>query len=126
MCGIVSTFVPSKPNNMNFRVGQKVVCVRTDNGAESLSKNKVYTILGVSDTANCRCRMPVIDIGCKHDTDGGICRHCFGPGSPLGSPVWFMASRFRPVVDLTSSLAIEGLCGVVDERPELVDAPAHV
>jgi len=77
----------------NFRVGQKVVCVNTDN-APTLEMDRVYTIVSV--------------LGAKFPSRLGTYEYgvTVAEAAPLPGSIGFAACRFRPVVERKTDIGI--------------------
>lgn len=79
---------------MNFRVGQKVVCVNTAGNAH-LCVDAIYTVQAFVPNAFQN------DMGMGFD---GV--HLVGVGHPPSNDVPFYATRFRPLVEPTTDISI--------------------
>jgi hypothetical protein len=73
---------------MNFRVGQKVVCIDATDCELSLSENAIYTITSI--------RHPYLRVDCKPGL--GI----FGDEVARG----YYSTRFRPIVERKTDISI--------------------
>jgi len=105
---------------MNFYVGQKVVCVKS--GWFGLtSAGKTYT---VSDVSNCGCGPSLLLVGVENSP--GRCGTTCKCGYEWLVGKWNDAARFRPIDDLTASLARTESERIVEERPDHVNVPQTV
>lgn len=115
---------------MNFKVGQKVVCVSVSPNSNVcrhvstvLKKGAVYTIKSIS--YNSCCGKMLLDVGIKSDADEVKCT-CGRIRKKTGNIWEFDASRFAPIIENTSTADIANqifeTCNDVKEIkiPELV------
>lgn len=95
-----------------FYVGQKVVCVDSENTVSIhkmlFNKNQIYTVHSIKKT-NC-CKLWVINIGIKDDADILICP-C---GKESKNDNHFRASRFKPLQQ--QSFPLISLSKVIEEQ----------
>lgn len=99
---------------MNFKVGQKVVCVKPHPDG-ILEVGKTYTVLNINSECNC----DAIDVGIKANCQIGQrvrCTQC--DTVVMKSSVWFLlSSRFAPIIENTSTADIANQ--IFEQHPEL-------
>lgn len=82
----------------NFKAGQKVVCVSSN---EAVVKGKIYNVIEVFV---CKCgevKLKVNAPSVSHLYKGAYCISCGYRHSPA-DPDYYKASRFRPISDIHS------------------------
>jgi hypothetical protein len=93
----------------NFKIGQKVVCVRT-HSAGLIKKGIIYIIETI---VQCPCGKTVLNIGTNNHTCCSVCGHSFG-GSFLCSTL------FRPLQHKYNLIKNSELIEVIEET---IDSP---
>lgn len=88
-----------------FRIGQKVVCVKT-HSENLVIKGKIYTVLNT----NCPCNCNAVDVGIVDDSPYGIFKavKCYQCNSIYSyGKIWWISSKlFAPLQDDGSRLAL--------------------
>lgn len=94
---------------MNFKIGQKVVCVnaRSLNGVPNfLRKDTVYIIAGIQ---TCHCGRVLLDVGTAADATGYRCFHCKEHVADSDSILWHYCERFAPLLEDEAEEAVTEL-----------------
>lgn len=115
-----------------FRVGQKVVCVKTHSRGFVVAGNQ-YTITGVFDLCGCEEYVTVGVAGYYDDGSRykiGWRAHCSRCKIPWRTPTMeklISSTLFRPLIeDLTAELARKEAERIVIERPDLINEPEPI
>ena len=103
---------------MSFYVGQKVVCVKT----HSAGVTRAGQVFIVRAVMICTCGHVTIDVGSVSYCSQTLCALCHRTYDS-GDRWPEAASRFRPIEDLTTSLAETEVKRQVIERPDHVNEP---
>lgn len=80
---------------MNFRIGQKVAYVGSNNNIVGLIKNQIYTIKGLH---KCKCA-PLVDVGLDPLPLPVKCPQCGTFLSKEYGILWIFAHHFKPLIE---------------------------